>query len=31
MVKVDMETGCVDLKDFVFAHDCGRALNIRAV
>ena len=30
-VKVDMETGGVELEDFVFGHDCGRALNIRAV
>jgi len=30
-VKVDEETGCIDLLDFMFAHDCGRALNRRAV
>jgi CO/xanthine dehydrogenase Mo-binding subunit len=30
-VKVDIETGEVDVKDFIFAHDCGRPLNIRAV
>ena len=30
-VKVDMETGQVDVEDFVFGHDCGRPLNIRAV
>ncbi len=30
-VKVDMETGEIEVKEFVFAHDCGRALNIRAV
>ena len=30
-VKVDMETGQVELEDFVFGHDCGRPLNIRAV
>lgn len=30
-VKVDLETGVVDIDDFVFAHDCGRALNRRAV
>jgi len=30
-VKVDEETGCFDLLDFMFAHDCGRALNRRAV
>jgi 4-hydroxybenzoyl-CoA reductase alpha subunit len=30
-VKVDFETGLVDIADFIFAHDCGRPLNIRAV
>lgn len=30
-VNVDMETGEIDIEDFVFAHDCGRPLNIRAV
>lgn len=30
-VKVDMETGAVELQDFVFGHDCGRPLNLRAV
>lgn len=30
-VKVDEETGLVDIEDFVFAHDCGRPLNPRAV
>ncbi len=30
-VKVDEETGQVDIEDFVFAHDCGRPLNLRAV
>ena len=30
-VTVDMETGAVTLDDFVFGHDCGRPLNIRAV
>ena len=30
-VKVDEETGQVEMKDFVFAHDCGRPLNLRAV
>lgn len=30
-VKVDMETGDVSLKDFIFAHDGGRPLNTRAV
>lgn len=30
-VKVDEETGVVDIDDFIFAHDCGRPLNIRAV
>lgn len=30
-VTVDKETGCIDIDDFVFAHDCGRALNRRAV
>ncbi|AHF10463.1 xanthine dehydrogenase family protein molybdopterin-binding subunit [Dehalobacter restrictus] len=30
-VKVDEETGIVDIEDFVFAHDCGRPLNVRAV
>lgn len=30
-VLVDKETGCITIDDFVFAHDCGRALNRRAV
>ncbi len=30
-VKVDEETGVVDIKDFIFAHDCGRALNPKSV
>ncbi|MDR1050699.1 MAG: molybdopterin-dependent oxidoreductase [Deltaproteobacteria bacterium] len=30
-VEVDMETGQIELKHFVFAHDCGRPLNTRAV
>jgi CO/xanthine dehydrogenase Mo-binding subunit len=30
-VTVDAETGVVDISDFIFAHDCGRALNPRAV
>jgi CO/xanthine dehydrogenase Mo-binding subunit len=30
-VKVDLETGTIEVKDFIFAHDCGRPLNIRAV
>ena len=30
-VEVDEETGLVDISDFVFAHDCGRPLNQRAV
>lgn len=30
-VKVDEETGLVDISDFIFAHDCGRPLNLRAV
>lgn len=30
-VNVDMETGKVDIDEFFFAHDCGRALNKRAV
>ena len=30
-VKVDLETGTMEVKDFIFAHDCGRPLNIRAV
>ena len=30
-VKVDMETGAVELQDFVFGHDCERPLNLRAV
>ncbi|HWQ80396.1 MAG TPA: molybdopterin cofactor-binding domain-containing protein [Anaerovoracaceae bacterium] len=30
-VKVDMETGEIEVREFVFAHDCGRALNLRAV
>jgi CO/xanthine dehydrogenase Mo-binding subunit len=28
---VDMETGCLDIDEFFFAHDCGQALNPRAV
>lgn len=30
-VEVDEETGCIKITDFIFAHDCGRPLNIRAV
>jgi CO/xanthine dehydrogenase Mo-binding subunit len=30
-VIVDEETGKVDIDEFFFAHDCGRALNRRAV
>lgn len=30
-LKVDEETGVLDIDEFVFAHDCGRALNRRAV
>lgn len=30
-LEVDMETGLLDIKDFFFAHDCGQALNKRAV
>lgn len=30
-VKVDRETGVVDIEDFVFAHDCGRPLNPKSV
>ena len=30
-VTIDEETGVVDISDFVFAHDCGRVLNLRAV
>jgi CO/xanthine dehydrogenase Mo-binding subunit len=30
-VKVDLETGDVSVQDFIFGHDCGRPLNIRAV
>jgi 4-hydroxybenzoyl-CoA reductase alpha subunit len=30
-VKVDVETGLVDISEFIFAHDCGRPLNLRAV
>ena len=30
-VKIDLETGDINVQDFVFAHDCGRPLNIRAV
>lgn len=30
-LNVDMETGCVDIDDFFFAHDCGQALNPKAV
>ena len=26
-VRVDDETGQVDISDFIFAHDCGRPLN----
>lgn len=28
---MDEETGVLDIDEFVFAHDCGRALNKRAV
>ncbi|MBQ9611919.1 MAG: molybdopterin-dependent oxidoreductase [Lachnospiraceae bacterium] len=28
---VDQETGQIDIDEFFFAHDCGRALNKRAV
>lgn len=30
-LNVDMETGQIDIDEFFFAHDCGRALNKRAV
>ena len=30
-LTVDKETGVLDIDEFVFAHDCGRALNRRAV
>jgi 4-hydroxybenzoyl-CoA reductase alpha subunit len=30
-VRVDEETGIVEIDDFIFAHDCGRPLNLRAV
>lgn len=30
-VEVDEETGCINVSDLAFAHDCGRPLNIRAV
>lgn len=30
-VKVDEETGVVDISDFIFAHDCGRPLNPQSV
>ena len=30
-LTVDEETGVLDIDEFVFAHDCGRALNKRAV
>lgn len=30
-VEVDDETGQVDIGDFIFAHDCGRPLNPKAV
>ena len=30
-VKVDEETGVVEIKDFIFAHDCGRPLNPKSV
>ena len=30
-VEVDEETGAINVSDFIFAHDCGRPLNIRAV
>ncbi|MDR1905060.1 MAG: xanthine dehydrogenase family protein molybdopterin-binding subunit [Treponema sp.] len=30
-LTVDEETGVLNIDEFVFAHDCGRALNRRAV
>ena len=30
-LNLDKETGVLDIDEFVFAHDCGRALNRRAV
>ena len=30
-LKVDEETGQIDIDEFFFAHDCGQALNKRAV
>jgi len=30
-LTVDMETGVLDIDDFFFAHDCGQALNPKAV
>ena len=30
-VNVDEETGLVDIEDFIFSHDCGMPLNLRAV
>lgn len=30
-LTLDKETGVLDIDEFVFAHDCGRALNRRAV
>ena len=30
-LDVDMETGNIDIHDFFFAHDCGQALNPKAV
>ena len=30
-LNLDEETGVLDIDEFVFAHDCGRALNRRAV
>lgn len=30
-LTVDMETGALDIDDFFFAHDCGQALNPKAV
>ncbi len=30
-LTVDEETGVLDIDEFVFAHDCGRPLNDRAV
>lgn len=30
-LTVDKETGVLDIDEFVFAHDCGRALNRRTV